>query len=610
MLIQHGSQSFRRAGAIPTIKQERYPQRVIVFDTEAYRSSPVEGVELQTLRAGVATYLELDALQELSSQEYYNFTTTEQLGEFIEYHTRKDKSLFVYAHNLKYDLQLSGVYTWLLAQGWQSKLFVIEDPPTFIKLRRGRMSITLVDTFNYWQFSVEAMGEQLGLPKLSINFNSCTDEQLFIYCKRDVEVLAQYLISFIHFLRDNQLCGLGLTLASQAFRSFRHRLMQDEVILHNDERALQLERDGYYGGRVEAFHIGELSGESFYKLDVNSMYPYIMKESSFPVELVAYAEHIPLNLLAYHLRRYYCLAEVELSIKQPCYAYSNGIKLLFPIGEFTAVLHHVDLDKAYQRGEVRAVRRIALYKRGDVFTRYVKFFYALKLQAEAEGDKITRQQAKIFLNSLYGKFGQREVVSKILPNTGVKQYNRMSGYSETLRQTVEVNYLGEQLELRYKGGESCYSSPVIAGAVTAYARAYLWDLIQACGTRNVFYVDTDSLIVNQEGYERITPYLDISRLGYLKLEGVANNLIIYGAKDYQFGAEVKLKGIPKKARKLSDNLWEYEQFRGAKTWLHDGLETGVKIYTRLKARKGTYDKGIILPNGSVLPWCLHLADKR
>lgn len=604
MSIQAGRANFRHTGELPPVKRERYPQRLIVFDTEAYRSTPVDGVELQTLRLGVASFVELDPTLEVVTQDHYNFTTPEGLGEFIEWHTRKDKSLFVYAHNLRYDLQLSGVYTWLVDHGWTTTLFVIESPPTFIKLKRGRMSITFVDTFNYWQFSLEAMGEQLGLPKLKVDFTKVGDGELLEYCQRDVDLLTQYLLSFMRFLRDNDLCGLGLTLASQAFRSFRYRFLTGEVILHDDAKATQLERDGYYGGRVEAFHIGDPDDDPYYKLDVNSMYPYVMKAETYPVELVAYVENIPLGLLKAHLDDYYCLAEVDLECQAPAYAYTNGTKLLFPVGEFRAVLHHIDLVRAVSRGEVVRVLRCSIYRRGEVFSKYVDYFYALKLKAEAGGDPITRHLAKIMLNSLYGKFGQRQIVSKIIPNTGDPKYLRLSGYSESLGHNVEVNYLGDTIEIRYKAGESYYSFPALAGAVTAYARSYLWGLILQAGKSNVYYVDTDSLIVNAQGYDRLTSYLDLKRLGYLKLEGLSDKLVIHGAKDYVFGGDIKLKGVPKAARKLSDNLWEYEQFRGAKTWMRDGMTSGVEIYTRQKTRKGIYDKGLIFADGSVSPLTL------
>lgn len=597
---------YRQSGPIPEIKQEKYPKRLVVFDTEAWRGPMVEGVEVQTLRLGVARFLELSRDLEVLQDHWYDFTTGGELGDFLEYMARKDRVLYVYAHNIKYDLQLSGVLTDLISRGWRAGLFVIEDPPTFIRLKRGRFSIMFVDTFNYWQYGVQAMGDQIGISKLTMPPQDAPTPEWVTYCKRDVEVLTSYLLEFMTFLSDNDLCGLGLTLASQAFRTYRHRFMRHEIILHNRPEVLQLERDGYFGGRTEAFFIGEAPPQDYYKLDVNSMYPFVMRSHPYPVELVGYSENVPVDRLKWLSGVYYCLADVDLEASRPAYPFSNGVKLLFPVGRFRTVLHHPELVHALEAGEVRTCHRVAIYHTEDIFTDYVDFFYGLKVQAEADGNKVLRKQAKIFLNALYGKFGQREVVSKITPYDGPERYDRLTGYSQSLGQTVEVNYLGNSVEVRYKGGESYYSSPVVAGAVTAYARLYLWDLITLTGDGNAYYCDTDSLIVTKAGYDNSREYINESILGKLKVEGIQSTLVLHSVKDYVYGHEVKVKGVPKSAKLVSEGVWSYDQFRGGKTWVKDGMPVGAAVYSRTKQRKSAYDKGIVTPTGWVLPLPLDL----
>ncbi len=595
---------WRKDGAIPQITQERYPSRLIVWDTEAWRGEVTGGVELQSLRLGVAWLAELDNQAHPYNESWHEFTTMNDLADLVEYWTRKDKTVYLYAHNLKYDLQLSGLFTALIERSWRTTLFVVDDPPTFIRLKRGRMSILMVDTFNYWQFSLSAMGEQLGLSKLPMPDEKENNPAWFVYCRRDVEVLRDYLLSFMRFLQDNNLCGLGLTVASQAFRSYRHRFMQAEIILHNRPEVLSLERSAYFGGRTEAFFIGQAPEQPYYKLDINSMYPSVMKEELYPVELLGSSEHITLERLEYLLSRYYVVAEVDLQASHNPYPYSNGFKLLFPTGVYHTSLHHPELVYALAHKEIQSVSRVAIYRSEKIFSEYVSFFHQVKQRAEEAGNRVERHQAKIFLNSLYGKFGQREIISKLQPNPGEPRYERLTGYSQALGTNIEVNYLGNQIEVRYKGGEATYSSPVIAGAVTAYARMKLYNLIQAAGTRNVFYVDTDSLFVNQAGYEALLPFLDDHRLGALKLEDTQTHLVIRGLKDYEFGAEVKHKGVPKRATQIDVDTWQYQHFRGAKTWVSEGLPVGVTVTTVTKRRIGAYDKGVVMSDGYVQPLLL------
>lgn len=592
---------WRKAGAIPSINGYRIPSSLVVFDTEAWRGPKVNGVELQTLRLGVAKHIVLDALHKPKSFAYYHFEDVSSLANWLEYLTRKDKCLYVYAHNLKYDLQLSGLLTWLIGLGWKTSLFVVSDPPTFIRLKRGRMSILFVDTFNYWQFSVSKMGDQLGLAKLPMPGESEDNEAWFKYCQRDVDVLSEYLLKFISWAVENDLAPLGLTIASQAFRSFRHRFMDHEIILHNNDPVTKLEREAYSGGRVEAYFIGQAPLQTYYKLDVNSMYPYVMLERLYPYELVGYAEKVSLETLQTNLLRYYCVASVKLRAVDNAYPFRLQHKLVFPVGSFISCLHSVDLNHALANQEIIEVNRLAIYNQADLFSPYVQYYYDQKLQAERDHNPIMRQQAKLFLNSLYGKFGQYEITSKYVPNQGDPSYQRVTGYSESLGKRVEVNYLGNIIQVSYPAGEAAYSFPAIAGAVTSYARSYLYKLIGKAGRKNVFYVDTDSLITNEEGYYNLRDCLNDTRLGSLKLEGQSDYLFIRGNKDYTFGQECKHKGIPRSAIQSGSNQWEYDEFRGAKTWLADGLPVGVEVYTKTKGRKTPYDKGIILQTGEVIP---------
>lgn len=592
---------YRENGSIPVLKNARYPSRLMVFDTEAYRGEVIDGLELQTFRMAVTRFIKLDKALTILEDEVEFYQDTLTLYQSIERQTRKDKTLFLYAHNIKYDLQLSGLLTLFLENGWRVGTFVFDDPPTFVRLSRNRSVIMMVDTFNYWQYSLARMGEQLSLAKLPMPGDDASYKDWCTYCRRDVDVLTSYILSFIRYLKENDLCGLGLTLASQSMRAYRHKFMSVPIIIHNRHEAIDLEREGYSGGRVEAFHIGDLPAQTYYKLDVNSMYPYVMSTETYPNEFVGYSENIPLAQLRRLLARYYLIGEFEINTNQSVYPYKSTHKLLFPVGTFRTVLHSPEIYYALDNNHIVSIPRLAAYHSGDLFSEYIDYFYQMKLDAETNHNPVVRQQAKILMNSLYGKFGQQEVISRILPNETGIQYGRLTGYSETLGHKVSINCLGSDMEVSYKEGESPYSFPGIAGAVTAYARLYLYRLMTIANLENVYYVDTDSLIVNQTGVDNLKEYLDPYRLGMLKIEDTSDKLVIWGAKDYQFGEEIKHKGVPKSAQEISIGKWQYEQFRGASTWLRDGLNTGVHVYTRIKERKSAYDKGTVDTSGNVSP---------
>lgn len=602
--MKSGHNRAKTGDTIKPITRDRYPSRVLVFDTEAYRGDIIDGVEQQTLRLGVARFIELDKSLAILEDEYNTFDSVEGLYSLIEHYQRKDKTLYIYAHNIKYDLQLSGLLKYMLEEGYSITKFVMNDPPTFIRINKDRNNILFVDTFNYWQTSVAKMGDQLGLAKLTMPPESEGNKIWYEYCKRDVTVLSDYLLAFIRWLQDNNLGGLAMTLAGQAFRTYRHNFIQTPIVIHNYPHPLNLERASYSGARTEAFYKGDLSGEDWYKLDVNSMYPYVMKMDTYPVQMKAHSKDIDTARLTKLLDRYYVIANVKVTTPDPVYPVKQEGKLIFPIGTFITTLQDIELRYALEYGHIQTIYEVSIYERGYLFDQYIDYFYNTKQAADLSGDKITRQLAKTLMNSLYGKFGQRGIVSKILPNKGSIRYGRFIGYSESMKRNVTINYLGDQIELSYPLNESYYSMPAIAGAVTANARMYLWKLINTAGRRHVVYCDTDSLIVDRLGFENCNNLMDNTKLGYLKLEGISQHLVIYGLKDYEFGDEKHTKGVPRSAKPIDADTWEYSQFRGALGWLSDGLNAGVSVKQTLKHRSGIYTKGIVNPNGDITPLIL------
>jgi len=212
------------------------------------------------------------------------------------------------------------------------------------------------------------------------------------------------------------------------------------------------------------------------------------------------------------------------------------------------------------------------------------------------------------LNSLYGKFGQKaEVWEKIglcpdEPDRVEICFKTEAGKPKQIRYL-----LGEIWELT--GWEECFNSfPAIASQVTAYARMYMYDLMKITGAGNYFYMDTDSLIVNEAGYENLSSFLDPDKLGSLKLEETISAMTIYGLKDYTTDTKTVIKGIRKKAVEVSPGVYQQELWPSLKGMLREANTSTYTVKQQTKTLKRNYTKGIILDNGTVHPLTLDDAD--
>jgi len=578
------------------------PSRLLFFDTESYlkQVSPTE-IE-HTFRLGTAIYVEITKTGKEKRRETYKYQSKGEFLNIILSLVQQKTPLYVFAANVWYDLRNTDVLTGLVDHRFEITTFINKARVVIIHVKGKEGTIFFLDTLNYLPFAVKQLGEKIGKPKLEVNFDRVSDRDLMRYCLRDTEIITEAMLEWIRFIYKENLGGFAKSLASQALAAFRHRFMHHRIVIHNKKHIVEIERAGYFGGRTECFYIGKVKETPIYDLDVNSMYPYVMASYDVPIRHIGYLENPTLEKLGKLLTKYCIIAEVEIETDKPYYPLRQKGKCIYPIGRFTTTLPTASLIRAYNYGHIKRINKLAAYIKANIFKDYVTYFYNLKEKAKKKGKKIDYILAKLFLNSLYGKFGQK--VDKIISTGELKK--TMWGreevyYADTKKHTV-INYLGnrwEELELNAEEGWNTFVA--IAAHITDYARNVLVDYIEKAGWENVYYCDTDSLFTNEKGYQRLQDDISNVELGKLKLEKKINHLVIYGLKDYIADDTIKIKGIPQRAVKKDDNTYIIEIFPKALSDLKEGITKPYKTIKRIKILKRQYDKGIVTDSGKVIP---------
>ncbi|GAI61331.1 unnamed protein product, partial [marine sediment metagenome] len=81
-------------------------------------------------------------------------------------------------------------------------------------------------------------------------------------------------------------------------------------------------------------------------------------------------------------------------------------------------------------------------------------------------------------------------------------------------------------------------------------------------------------------------------------------LIIHGLKDYERDSKTVIKGIRKNAVKISEGVYQQEQWSSFKGLLHSGDINNYTVKTVTKHLSRKYTKGIVTDSGVVKPFCL------
>jgi hypothetical protein len=575
----------------------------IFFDTETSIIKK-DNTEIQNLKLGWALH------SNNGGYKWLYFDKAIKFWDFVEENTCGN--LIIYAHNVDFDFKIvDGYREMLIKRRWNLRNIYVKGCVFMMSLERNGQTIHIWDTMNYFPQSLEKIGAALGIPKMSIDFNKCSHEELSLYCKNDVYIIYELIKKLISFLSVHDLSRLRPTAGSIAFNCFKHKFYTDDVPIHIHAHpgAIALERRSYRGGITDCFYIGKTM-EKLYKLDINSMYPFIMKKYESPIKLIHYDRFPKKVELKKLMQKYHVIIDADIDLPmdsayilttQKC---SGMPKSVFLHGCFRVALSTPEIEYVLKHGKILNVREIAVYEKRNIFSDYVDFFYNKRV--EYKDNKSFNMFCKLMLNTLYGKFGQKQ--------TDLTEYRKGAPYDIAKYHIVEADneyiliHLGNTILQQKNNDSNSFDGFVaVSSLITAYARMYLIDLIRLCGRDNLYYCDTDSMIVNENGFKRLKTLIDPVKLGFLKLEETSVESEFIRPKFYSFNGVSKCKGVKKGASIISDSademVIEQKQFMRFKTALKE-REVARQIVKSIRKRiSKSYDKGLVM-GGRVVPFSI------
>lgn len=540
------------------------PTNLLFFDTESKRPRDLpdgSGFTL-SLRLWCATHVRREG-ETWTRQRDYDGTRGADLWDLVEALADWHRPLWVFAHNLGFDLTQAGFWRELerrrftagpVARGpspktgkprrpWLGRL-VLEGRPTFLVVRCRNGVVRFVDTGNYWPTSLARIGGRHGLAKLPMPGWDAPRDEWVAYCRRDVDVVRLAVTELLSWwVREG--CGVfKMTAPALAMTNFKHtgqcRTADGKalnIVLDDQSPARELERGAYLGGRIEPFYLGTAPGP-VYALDVNSLYLSVMAGRLFPRRRVRRLWEVTPDRLRQVMRSYGAIADVLIDTGPTSRSYPlrTAKCQLHCSGRFWTTLCGPELLRALNEGDVMRVGEAHVYSMAELFKGWAVRWFERKRAAQLAGDFGQAEFAKLIGTSLSGKFGQKGDwwvdTTERLPRKGW-------GYSTVIDDTTDTvtryRYVGGHVQKRVTGKEPAEAFPAISAYVTGYARERMRSLIATCPPRTVLYMATDSLLVLQPGYDALKKAgeIDPEALGKLRVEGVYKEAEVCGPNWYR-----------------------------------------------------------------------------
>jgi hypothetical protein len=437
--------------------------------------------------------------------EYHKFYDTNEMVDFLE-----QMDVIVYAHNGgKFD------YHFFLDRLEQF------EPLMVIGGRLARFKIGLCefrDSYNILPFPLSAY------QKDEIDYNIFEADQrdkphnkieIEKYLKSDCVYLWDMITQFI----DRY--GLHLTQAGAAMKVWQK--IADQKAPETNQLFYNTLSPFYYGGRVECFYNGLVDHE-FKVIDINSAYPFAMKHAHPYGNNFIIGDELP----ATTKKIQQCFITVNC-VSHGAFPFRSSDGLIFPNDdikrtyyisgwEFLAAIDTRTIDDY----DIIEVMRFSETIR---FDDYIDHFYKQKDECKKNDDKAGYIFAKLFLNSLYGKFGANP-----------DNYNEYTIVKPRYIEAAEQDGYMYCAELGkwalctkpLDDDKRRYYNVAVAASITGFVRAQMWRSMNECN--GVMYCDTDSIACTDTGNLEIDP----STLGAWDIEAQCDYGGIAGKKLYAF----------------------------------------------------------------------------
>lgn len=355
------------------------------------------------------------------------------IESFMDFCANEKQNYTMYFFNLKFDGAF--LLSHLLQSGYtrienrkdkKDKTFttLITDRGAFYAIeiyfevsRHHTNKVKIIDAMKIFpNFSVEKLAESFGLPisKLELDYkefrevgHELTKEEID-YIRNDVEIVAWALQAMF----DKGLTKM--TIASNAMSDFKKRCKHFNKLFPKLPPEIDKDiRVSYRGGftYLNNKYVAKELGEGLC-LDVNSLYPSVMKQKAMPIGEPVYfeGEYITDNTYPLYVQALSCRFKIKPN-KIPSIQLRNTMG--FIANEYltssndelvSLTLTNIDLKLFFDQYSVYDITYHGGWKFKQcygIFDNYIDYWTEEKITAGKEGNKGKRQIAKLMLNSLY-----------------------------------------------------------------------------------------------------------------------------------------------------------------------------------------------------------------
>lgn len=472
------------------------PQRAGQLDEHGALIPPCPEDHVETMRLWVATFTDRKKVKAATPRHVSSWgTTPASLAIWIDQVTANRETVWLYAHNLGFDLTTTRLPLWLTSRGWAISDAAIGGKAPWIRLSRGRRSLTMVDSWSWLPVALATVGGAVRVPKPPLPARTDDVSVWRARCGWDVRILADAVLELMAWWDRHKLGNWTLTGTGCGWNAYRHRPNEGQVVVDPDPAKVAQDRLAVHGGRRGVWSIGGHRAGPFLELDFVAAYPTILTSEPHPVGRAYSFNSLPLDDPTIGSDRWGMIARCRIETDTPRWPVRIDDATWYPVGEFWADLAGPDIAEARDLGSLREIGPGQMHKLGDHMADWAAWVLRVQTGEEPDTPAVARLAAKSWSRSVIGKWAGHSYNREKLGPAPTMAWGYEEGWDHDKQCAGGMVDLAGQRWWVTSDGTPDNAYPGIFAWAESHVRVRLGRIIDAIGDSCVLQADTDGLIV-------------------------------------------------------------------------------------------------------------------
>ena len=408
------------------------------------------------------------------------------------------QNLWLYAHNLGFDLTTSRLPDQLQRMGWRLGDFRFAGRNVSGYLKRRSKTVWLVDSTSWLPHPLQTIGQASGQHKATMPPFDAPDDIWEEYCRQDVLTLADAILTCLDWWDRQHLGHWTKSGPGCGWNAARHMSPDKLFLIKPDPAQLGHDRQAVYGGRRDVTRVGQIPGGPFAMLDFSDAYLTTLAHLRTCKARLNWHDFGIDKWRAMEAIQFGAVAEAEIVTDTPRYPLRTGRGVFYPVGRFRTTLCQPELLEADERGDLAAVYGGYLHDQGYPLQKFAHWALGQIDPAAADVPAVVKLMVKQWGRSVPGRFAMR--TSRTIwdgPATWPGWHLERGTSGPNHDPAVNVHMAGRQWwSVQDQESENTY--PAVLAWVEAHVRVRLNRMLDELGDDLWTVCDTDGLVVNLE----------------------------------------------------------------------------------------------------------------